>query len=305
MKDTLLEIMYVLCGGVAIITALHALRDDKHPSGRITALFWTLVGIIFIFGKVLPGYISGIILIIMAILSATKKVSYGSQTNSEESFRIEKAKKIGNKLFIPAVAIGIVAFLVAQCIPALGALVGLGVAALVATVLGLIFTKAPIKELSYDGSRLLQQVGPSSILPQLLAALGALFTSAGVGEVISGGISGVISDESRLIAVIAYCAGMTIFTMIMGNAFAAFAVITAGIGVPFVIGMGANPAIAGALALTAGYCGTLLTPMAANFNIVPAAVLETKNPNRVIIAQAPIAIALWVTHVILMYFLAF
>lgn len=208
-------------------------------------------------------------------------------------------------MFIPALAIGVVAFLVAQFVPALGALVGLGVAALIATVLGIAYTKASFTELNYDGSRLLQQVGPSSILPQLLAALGALFTAAGVGEVISGGIGGIITDNSRLMAVIAYCGGMAIFTMIMGNAFAAFAVITAGIGVPFVISMGANPAIAGALALTAGYCGTLLTPMAANFNIVPAAVLETKNPYRVIIAQVPIALALWVTHVALMYFLAF
>jgi uncharacterized membrane protein len=33
----------------------------------------------------------------------------------------------------------------------------------------------------------------------------------------------------------------------------------------------------GVLALTCGYCGTLLTPMAANFNIVPVALLEMKD----------------------------
>ena len=63
--------------------------------------------------------------------------------------------------------------------------------------------------------------------------------------------------------------------------------------------------IAGALALTAGFCGTLLTPMAANFNIVPASILELKNQYGVIKAQAPFAIIMLIIHIILMRFLAF
>jgi uncharacterized membrane protein len=174
-----------------------------------------------------------------------------------------------------------------------------------ATLTGVVMTKTESKYVPYDGSRMLQQVGSSSVLPQLLAALGSLFAAAGVGEVISGGIGGMIPEDGKLVAVIFYCLGMMIFTVIMGNAFAAFAVITAGIGLPFLFSQGANPAIAGILALTAGYCGTLMTPMAANFNMVPAAVLETKNKNRIIISQVPYALTLWVIHVILMYTLAF
>jgi len=74
---------------------------------------------------------------------------------------------------------------------------------------------------------------------------------------------------------------------------------------PFVYSQGADPAVAGALALTAGYCGTLMTPMAANFNIVPAAILETKNKNRVIISQVPFGVVLLGAHIVLMYVLAF
>lgn len=92
---------------------------------------------------------------------------------------------------------------------------------------------------------------------------------------------------------------------IMGNAFAAFTVITVGIGIPFVFAQGADPVIAGALAMTAGFCGTLLTPMAANFNIVPATLLETKTQYTVIKYQVPFALVLLVTHIVLMYFLAF
>ena len=51
--------------------------------------------------------------------------------------------------------------------------------------------------------------------------------------------------------------------MIMGNAFAAFPVMAAGIALPFlIIGHGAKPAPLVALGMLSGYCGTLMTPMA-------------------------------------------
>ncbi|HGH5481294.1 TPA: DUF979 family protein, partial [Staphylococcus pseudintermedius] len=65
------------------------------------------------------------------------------------------------------------------------------------------------------------------------------------------------------------------------------------------------PTIVGALAMTGGFCGTLLTPMAANFNTLPVALLEMKDELAVIKAQAPMAIMLIVVHIILMYILAF
>ena len=98
---------------------------------------------------------------------------------------------------------------------------------------------------------------------------------------------------------------MAIFTAIMGNGFAAFSVITVGIGIPFLINQGANPLVVGAMGLTAGYCGTLMTPMAANFNIMPAALLETKNKYGIIKMQLPYAIAMLIAHIILMYICAF
>ena len=149
------------------------------------------------------------------------------------------------------------------------------------------------------------QVGGSSLLPQLLAALGAVFTSAGVGTVIANAIGGIIPEGNILIGVIIYVVGMVVFTMIMGNGFAAFSVITVGIGIPFVIQQGGDPAMIGALGLTAGFCGTLMTPMAANFNIVPSAVLETKSKYAVIKAQLPMALTMIVVHVILMLVLGF
>jgi uncharacterized membrane protein len=305
----LLEFFYILTGLIMIISAVFILKDDKHPAKFGSAAFWTILGFIFITGKYagkgIPYWLIGVLIVVMGALTLTKKVKIGTLSNSSEAFRQEQAMKIGGKIFIPSLALALVAFLVAQYIPKLGGLNAIGISAIVGLILVIAITKTSAKNIAVDGDRLLQQVGAASILPQLLGSLGAVFTAAGVGNVISKGISGVIPQGNILAGVIAYCVGMALFTMIMGNAFAAFAVITAGIGIPFVFAQGANPAVAGILALTAGYCGTLLTPMAANFNVVPAALLETKNKNRVIIAQAPIALTLLVIHIVLMYVFAF
>lgn len=305
LQSIILEIIYVIAGMIAIIAGYFAYRDKAHRARIQTGLFWLVLGIIFIFGKVIPAKVIGGMIVFLGVLTATKRVIPGSLEIVNEEFRLKAAKKIGNKLFIPALAIGVIAFFFGQFIPELGGLVGLGVGSVVALILAFIMTKSSASHVPEDTSRLLLQIGSTAVLPQLLAALGALFAAAGVGEVISGGISGIMPENNIFWGVVAYCLGMLIFTIIMGNAFAAFAVITAGIGIPFVFAQGANPAVAGALALTAGYCGTLMTPMAANFNVVPAAILETKDKNAVIRAQFPLAIVLWCIHVALMYFWAF
>jgi uncharacterized membrane protein len=304
MVKTLLELMYIAGGIVSILTGIYAFTDKGHPKRLGTALFWTIFGFIFIFGGMINPVIVGGLLLVLGGLTITKNVGFGTQVNADEAYRNKKSEIIGNKLFIPAISIGVVAFSVAQ-FTSLGGLVGLGIAAVVSLALTMFFTKENPKYIAYDSSRLLQQMGAAVILPQLLGSLGALFTKAGVGAVIASMMGTVVPEGNKLAGVVIYCLAMAIFTMIMGNAFAAFAVITAGIGLPFVINSGANPAIVGALGLTAGYCGTLLTPMAANFNIVPAAVLEMKNKNGVILAQLPMALTLLVIHMGIMYFWAF
>jgi uncharacterized membrane protein len=92
----------------------------------------------------------------------------------------------------------------------------------------------------------------------------------------------------------------------MGNAFAAFPVMMAGIGLPLLIHQhGANPAILGSMGMLCGYCGTLLTPMAADFNLVPAALLELRSPYGVIRAQAVSALWILVATFMMMWLLVF
>lgn len=308
------EIVYILCGLVCVNTGFRALKNDD---GIIhTFLFWNVVGIIFMFGKYIPNEYTGMLLVFMGCLSVTKKVQMGDFVETTIEERQSNNEGIGNKIFLPAILIGLLAFLLAfvtynisidgnKTPVSLDGALMIGIACLVSLIVATIITKPKVKDTREDTSRLLMQMGTTSLLPQLLGALGAVFTVAGVGDVISSIISGIVPEGNIIVGVVVYVLGMAIFTMIMGNGFAAFAVITAGIGVPFVIMQGGNPAIVGALGLTSGYCGTLLTPMAANFNIVPCAVLEAKNKWTVIKAQAPIAIVMIIIHITLMLLLAF
>lgn len=201
------------------------------------------------------------------------------------------------KIFLPALSIGACAIVFAL-FTKLGALVGISAGVIVSIALLYIFDSNNKPQIFLgDCRRLLDTVGPLSMLPMLLASLGAIFTAAGVGDVVSKMVGAVVPQGNVIISIIVYAVGMAVFTMVMGNAFAAITVMTAGIGYPFVLAYGANPTIIGVVALTSGYCGTLMTPMAANFNIVPVAMLDMKDKYGVIKNQYYVAIPLLIFQI--------
>ena len=296
LSNTLLQIFYIMIGLYMGLTMVFTIKDKNHKTRIGTALFWGILSAVFMFGDYIPSQIVGALVIVIAVLSATKQINIGTLKQLDETFATLKAEKLGLKIFIPSLSIAIIAMLIASFTDFSGT-VAIGISSTLTLVLTFVITKAKPKEFLEDSNRMYQSMGSFVILPQLLASLGVLFTAAGVGDKISAIISGVIPTGNVLVGVIAYCVGMAVFTAIMGNAFAAFSVITVGVGLPFVFAQGGDPVVCSVLALTAGYCGTLLTPMAANFNILPAALLELKDKNAVIKAQAPIAIILLVTHI--------
>ena len=304
LSNTLLKIFYIMIGLYMGLTMVFTIKDKNHKTRIGTSLFWGILSVVFMFGDYIPSQIVGAFVIVIAVLSATKQINVGTLKQLDETFVMLKAEKLGLKIFIPSLSIAIIAMLIASFTGFSGT-VAIGISSTLTLVLTFVITKAKPKEFLEDSNRMYQSMGSFVILPQLLASLGVLFTAAGVGDKISSMISGVIPTGNVLLGVIAYCVGMAVFTAIMGNAFAAFSVITVGVGLPFVFAQGGNPVVCSTLALTAGYCGTLLTPMAANFNMLPTALLELKDKNAVIKAQAPIAIILLVIHIFLMYTLGF
>ncbi|MGL4562919.1 MAG: 5-oxoproline transporter, DUF979 family subunit [Brevinema sp.] len=304
-SELLLEIIYILSGMISVIAGIYAFKDSKHPTRFGTGCFWIIFGLIFIIGKYIPPVIIGVGIVVMAILSLFKQVTIVKLEDSSDDFKEKQSLKIGSKIWIPALSIGTIAMILSP-IPLLGGLTGLGIAAVISFIIALFIVKeSPVTGYGYDAPRLLHNMGAAVILPQLLGSLGTVFSKAEVGSLISNFMSTLVPIGNPLSGVILYCVSMMLFTMIMGNSFAAFAVITAGIGIPFVIAIGGDPLIVGALGLTAGSCGTLMTPMAANFNLVPASIMEINDHYSIIKQQIPIALVLLLIHIVLMYFLAF
>lgn len=304
LSNKLLEVVYILIGLVCIYTGVLNARDQSNKKRPGSAAFWCILGVLLVLGKWIPDYVAGALLIAMCIPPIIKQVDKGKGGAPTVDEMEGNFNKIGMKIFAPSLAIGVFALIFAL-FTKISSLVGLTFGVVVGGILLMAFSRDnnPRVFLS-DCRRMLDTVGPLSMLPTLLAGLGAVFTAAGVGDVISQIVSGIIPDGNVIVGIIVYAIGMAVFTMIMGNAYGAITVMTVGIGAPFVLSLGADPTIVGALALTCGFCGTLMTPMAANFNIVPVAILDMKDEYGVIKKQVPIALIMLVVQICYMIFFA-
>ena len=283
---------------ITIYAGIKNLLDKENPSRVGTAVFWCSFGIVCGFGSWLPAKVSGVLVLIMCLPPIFKKVKIGKTDNPTKEHTEQQFKKIGMKIFVPAFSVAVCSLFFAL-FSNMSSMVAITVGVIVAMVLLMAFDAKQNKPAVFlnDSERFLGITGPLSMLPQLLGCLGGVFTAAGVGDVIAQLVEKIVPKGNVNIGIIVYAIGMVLFTMIMGNAFAAITVMTVGIGAPFVLAYGANPVVIGMLALTCGYCGTLLTPMAANFNILPVAILNMKDRWGAIKNQVLVAIIMLVFQI--------
>ena len=304
----------LMMGGVALVNA----RDGSNRRRVNNTAFWALYAVTFLAGSYLPDLLNGFLVIGMVLVASVRGLGQGKGEAKTREEREASAQQWGNRLFVPALAIPIVTVLgtiVFKRIAINGApvvdlkqvtVISLAIATIVALTIGMVMLRPPLGAPIREARRLLDAVGWAAVLPQMLAALGALFALAGVGTVVSGVAQRWIPLDHPFAVVATYAVGMAAFTMIMGNAFAAFPVMTAGIGLPLIVQKyGGDPAIMAAIGMLSGFCGTLMTPMAANFNIVPTALLELPDENAVIKVQIPTALLLLGANILLMNFLVF
>ena len=302
-----LAFAYTLAGLMFAAFAVLGLLD-RRP---LNAGFHALIALSFLAGDRLGDAGNGMLVLGLVALSGGLKRSHPATTSPEA--RRAAAASLGNRLFLPALIVPAAALLGTLFLKDSGlvdpkqvTLIALAAGVMAALVVIMAWLRPPLLSPLQEGRRLIDAVGWASILPQSLASLGAVFAVAGVGAAVGQGAHWIIPEGSRVAAVIAYTGGMALFTMLMGNAFAAFPVMTAAVGLPMlIVGGHGNPAAIAALGMLSGFCGTLLTPMAANFNIVPATLLELDDRLGVIRAQAPTALILLAVNTALMLGLAF
>ena len=293
-----LNVVWLIIGLITIYAGIKNLLDKENPSRVGTAVFWCSFGIVCGFGTWLPAKVSGALVLIMCLPPIFKKVKIGKVDNPTKEHTEQQFKKIGMKIFIPAFSVAVCSLFFAL-FSNMSSMVAITLGVVVAMILLIAYDSKQNKPVVFlkDSERFLGITGPLSMLPQLLGCLGGVFTAAGVGDVVAQLVEKIVPKGNVNIGIIVYATGMVLFTMIMGNAFAAITVMTVGIGAPFVLAYGANPVVIGMLALTCGYCGTLLTPMAANFNILPVAILNMKDRWGVIKKQVLVAIIMLVFQI--------
>jgi uncharacterized membrane protein len=308
-----LDAIYALTGAVLWAFAAMTFRDRGNPRRVGSGLFWLTLGTIFIFGSWLPSAVTGLLVLAMVAIDGLGRVARGTGHEATPDEQRAEARRLGDKIFLPVLTIPVVTFALAGAAVALkwsstavnqAALVGLGLSGVLAVFVGMRLTGGTMRTTMQQGRRLNDAMGTVSILPQLLASLGVIFAAAKVGDLVAQGIQQIIPADNLFLLVLANCLGMALFTVVMGNSFAAFPVIAAGVLVPLIVRpFGVDPAMAGIITLTAGSSGTLMTPMAANFNIVPAVLLNMRDQYGVIKFQLPFALTIWTLHVVLMWLL--
>jgi uncharacterized membrane protein len=255
-------------------------------------------------------------MVAMALIAGFGGVTLGRYGERTAEQRRDSAQRLGHKLLIPALLIPLTTVIGSTLFkdvkwdglflldPKNITLVSLGCGSLFAVATACWLTRSTPLQAMRESRRLIDHLGWAVVLPHMLAVLGLLFTDAGMGKAVAHVVTSYINMDVRLVAVAVYCVGMALFTIIMGNGFAAFPVMAGGVGIPVLVGVyHANPAVMAAIGMFSAYCGTLMTPMAANFNIVPAALLELPDKNAVVKMQVPTALPLLLVNVALLYFL--
>jgi len=311
-----LDHFYLVLGAMLALMAFMSLRDKHNPRRYATALFWGLYAVLYLAGEQMAPAAAGLLMVVMALIAGFGGVSLGKYETLPEGERRASAKRLGHWLFLPALLIPVTTMIGATLLAGvrIGALsllepkhltlVSMGCGSLLALAAACLLTRTTPMQGMRESRRLLDAMGWAVVLPHMLAVLGLLFAEAGLGKAVAHVTTSYINMDSRLVAVAVYCVGMALFTIVMGNGFAAFPVMAGGVGIPILVGVyHANPAVMAAIGMFSAYCGTLMTPMAANFNIVPAALLDLPDKNAVVKAQIPTALPLLAANIILLYFL--
>ncbi|MBV8845587.1 MAG: DUF979 domain-containing protein [Bryobacterales bacterium] len=313
-----LEAVYVIAGVTFGAFAAAAALNRLHPKRFANAAFYGLLAISFLFGSKLSDFANGILALGLIVVGGAWRTGRGPVKTTSDAERAERASRYKSFLFVPALIAPFSAFAGSTVLknlslggkplvdPQAATLVWLFAGIMVGLALTMVAFRPPLLAPVTEGGRLVDTIGWALLLPQMLAALGSVFTVSGVGTAVGRVFSTYAPITTPRTAVVVFGLGMVAFTIIMGNAFAAFPVMMAALGLPLVVQrFGANVVAVSALGMLTGFCGTLLTPMAANFNLVPATLLELDDRYAVIRAQAPTALLLMAGNLLLLCLLVY
>jgi uncharacterized membrane protein len=226
--------VYVLAGVFFAIIACASAADASNPKRFANAAFWGLYAASFLLGDILGDFGNGVLVLALVALAGLTGLGVGNPITTSADERQMLARKFGNTLFAPALAIpavtvagsillkGAVTMSAPLFDPAQTTLISLALGAIVALFLARALLHQKVTAALQEGRRLMDVIGWTALLPQMLAALGAIFALAGVGRIVGDLAALAIPMDNRFAAVAAYTFGMAAFTAIMGNALLPF-----------------------------------------------------------------------------------
>lgn len=319
--------LYWLASFILFFVAIIIWKDKKDERYFTKGLFWFLYGILFLIGdwtyqlinnKKLINVTVGVLVIILSLIASTSTMKSAPFKIPTKNF--VSSRDLEKKIFFPIILIPVITMIGIIFLKTNNSgyffLFGSGkyqavlvslFSITIGTILGLVVAckitqETPLQSLQQTG-KVLNAVGWTFMLPQVLAILGLLSNQSGMGTAISW-LADSLYIQNRFITVALYVLSMALFSMIMGNSFASFPIISSGIGIPILINKyGGNPEVVASIGMLSGYCGTLMTPMAANFNIIPTVLLNIPDKYAVIKTQIPTSVSILIINIFLLYYL--
>src|SRR5688572_9459113 len=99
--------MGLMMAGVAIVNA----RDKTNPRRFNNTAFWGIYAVTFLAGSWLPDIVNGFLVIAMVLVASIRGLGQGKKAGATREELEARARRWGNKLFIPALTIPLVTVL--------------------------------------------------------------------------------------------------------------------------------------------------------------------------------------------------
>ena len=137
LSTKVMEIIYFIIGLLCIYCGVKNLKDKENPEPVGTFIFWAVLGVVLALGRWLPSLVSGILVVVMCIPAILKKVKKGAGSAATKAETEATYEKIGMKIFVPTLSIGMLAVICAITGLGIGlsALNGVALGGLVAIIL--------------------------------------------------------------------------------------------------------------------------------------------------------------------------
>lgn len=263
-------------GFIMAVIAASYVKEKISRSNLISAFFWGTLSFVFMFDRMVSSFILGLCFFIIIVLLPFLPKQSPSEPFEKSALRASKGF-IG---FLPMFFYALFLIFFLHFIPWVFYLLGLHAKASEFTQIS-IFSSSILTFLLYYllfnfklksflvvFKVVMEKIIPALIIPYILATLG--LTLHTISNELANTFSAFLNSQSTTSVIISYMILNLALAMLTGNAFTSFPIIFT-VFSSLVLTMFTNISFIKftVCGMLMGYCGTLLSPVASNFNLFP------------------------------------